>query len=78
MKQLTEKQLQNLSDTIAALAFKLEKTCIKHKISDRRDELTNWYDWDNFETQEAIVNELGNIDVSLSNLAFYLQQIANK
>ena len=78
MKQFTEKQLKSLEKQVSDLAFKLEKVCLKHKITDKRDELKDWYDWDNFETQEAIVNELGNLDVSLSNLAFYIQQIANK
>lgn len=80
MKQFTEKQLQTMDDQIAVLATKLEKLCKRYKITDRTDELMNenWDGWDEWETQEAIVNELQQIDIKLSNVSYYINQLANK
>ena len=77
MKQLTDKQLLKLEDQICALSFKLTKVCKQHKIADKSSELfdISWQDWDNYETQEAIVNALNNIDHELDNLSYYIMQL---
>jgi len=77
MKQLTDKQLLKLDAQISALSFKLSKVCKQHKIADKSMELfdISWQDWDNYESQEGIVNALNNIDKELDNLAYYITQL---
>lgn len=77
MRQLTDKQLFKLDAQISALSDKLTKVCNQHKVTDKNDELVSvsWCDWDNYESQEAIVNALHNIDMELSNLSYYITQL---
>ena len=76
MRQLTDKQLQKLDAQISALSDKLTKVCSQHKVNERREELEGWNDWDGYETQEGIINALANIDTELSNLSYYITQLA--
>lgn len=77
MRQLTDKQLFKLDAQISALSDKLTKVCNQHKVSDKKTELMeiNFEDWDNYESQEAIINALSNIDAELSNLSYYITQL---
>jgi hypothetical protein len=79
MKKFTPKQLEKLESQIDAISSKLTKVCTQHKIGDKKLELPcGWDDWDNYESQEAIVNALQNIDIELSNLSYYIYQMTKK
>lgn len=78
MKNLTPKQLQKLESQIDLLSSKLDKVFKEFKVSEKKDELfnENFCDWD-AQTQEGMINELGNLEFTLSNLSSRINDLRN-